>query len=89
MELPAPALLAGVFLAGILVGYAIRAFISARRRARARRYSDAMISNDLNERPSQRLFSCARRQVAKASAAWSRSGFKQRAAGRDDGDANA
>jgi len=39
--------------------------------------SDAMISNDLNEKPSQRLFSCARRQVAKASAAWSRSGFNQ------------
>lgn len=36
MELPAPALLAGVFLAGVLVGYAVRAFISGRRRARAR-----------------------------------------------------
>jgi xanthosine utilization system XapX-like protein len=36
MELPAPALLAGVFLAGVLVGYTIRAFISARRRARTR-----------------------------------------------------
>jgi hypothetical protein len=36
MELPAPALLAGVFLVGALVGYAIRAFISAKRRARYR-----------------------------------------------------
>jgi hypothetical protein len=36
MELPAPALLAGTFLAGVLVGYAIRAFISASRRARRR-----------------------------------------------------
>jgi hypothetical protein len=37
MELPASHLLAGVFLAGALVGYTIRALISARRRARARR----------------------------------------------------
>jgi uncharacterized membrane protein YciS (DUF1049 family) len=37
MELPASYLLAGVFLAGVLVGYVIRAFISARHRARARR----------------------------------------------------
>jgi xanthosine utilization system XapX-like protein len=29
MELPAPYLLAGVFLAGVLVGYVIRALISA------------------------------------------------------------
>jgi hypothetical protein len=36
MELPAPYSLAGVFLAGILVGYIIRELISARRRARAR-----------------------------------------------------
>jgi uncharacterized integral membrane protein len=38
MEMPLPALyLAGVFLAGVLVGYLIRAFISAGRRARFRR----------------------------------------------------
>jgi hypothetical protein len=38
MEMVPPALyLAGVFLAGVLVGYVIRAFISAKRRARARR----------------------------------------------------
>jgi hypothetical protein len=36
---PAAFYLAGIFLAGVLVGYAIRAFISARRRARARRRS--------------------------------------------------
>jgi hypothetical protein len=41
MEMPPLALyLAGVFLAGVLVGYIIRAFISARRRARARRRPD-------------------------------------------------
>jgi len=38
VEMVPPALyLAGVFLAGVLVGYVIRAFISARRRARAGR----------------------------------------------------
>jgi len=36
---PPAALLAGVFLVGVLVGYVIRAFISARRRARASRRS--------------------------------------------------
>jgi hypothetical protein len=37
--MPPPALyLAGVFLAGVLVGYTIRALISAKRRARARRH---------------------------------------------------
>jgi uncharacterized integral membrane protein len=36
---PAALYSAGVFLAGVLVGYVIRAFISARRRARARRRS--------------------------------------------------
>jgi hypothetical protein len=35
MDLPAPALLAGVFFAGVLVGYAVRAFISGWRRTRA------------------------------------------------------
>jgi hypothetical protein len=40
MEMAPQALyLAGVFLAGVLVGYAIRAFISAKHRARARRGS--------------------------------------------------
>jgi len=37
MELPASTLLAGAFLAGVVVGYAIRAFISAKRRAKARK----------------------------------------------------
>jgi uncharacterized iron-regulated membrane protein len=32
-----PALVAGAFVVGAIVGYGIRAFISARRRARARR----------------------------------------------------
>jgi uncharacterized integral membrane protein len=36
MELPAPALLVGAFLAGVLVGYVVRAFVSAKRRTRAR-----------------------------------------------------
>jgi len=40
MDLPAPALMVGVFLAGILVGFAIRAFISARRARRYQRRHD-------------------------------------------------
>jgi hypothetical protein len=36
---PASLYLAGVFLAGVLAGYVIRALISARRRAKARRRS--------------------------------------------------
>jgi hypothetical protein len=36
MELPAQALLVGVFLAGVLVGYVVRALISTRRRTQAR-----------------------------------------------------
>jgi hypothetical protein len=36
MELPAQALLVGVFLAGVLVGYVVRALISTGRRTRAR-----------------------------------------------------
>jgi hypothetical protein len=46
MELPAPYLLAGVFLAGVLVGYVIRALISARRRAES-----PPSVNDLNDEP--------------------------------------
>jgi hypothetical protein len=63
MELPAPALLAGVFLAGVLVGYTIRALISARHRREPAVATEAMISNDhddhLNEAP-LRGFSLAR-----------------------------
>jgi uncharacterized integral membrane protein len=36
---PTALYLTSIFLAGVLVGYVIRAFISARRRARARRRS--------------------------------------------------
>ena len=35
---PVPALVAGAFVVGAIVGYGIRAFISARHRARARRH---------------------------------------------------
>jgi hypothetical protein len=40
---PVPALLAGAFVIGAIVGYGIRAFISARRRTRARRYGFFLI----------------------------------------------
>lgn len=42
--------LAGVFLAGVLVGYVIRALVSARRRARARR---CQRRNDFNNHLSE------------------------------------